>query len=50
MGKSKKNRAAVQRSSGASAEALSFGDTIPVLDRRELIAGLCGVRANGPLV
>ena len=36
MGKSKKNRAAVQRSSGASAEALSFGDTIPALDRREL--------------
>ncbi|STQ09168.1 putative phage portal protein [Enterobacter cloacae] len=41
MGKSKKNRAAanqsVQQSSGMSAEAFSFGDPIPVLDRRELL-------------
>lgn len=37
MGKRNKNRAAVQHSSGASAEAFSFGDPIPVLDRRELL-------------
>ncbi|EHC44047.1 Phage-related capsid packaging protein [Salmonella enterica subsp. enterica serovar Alachua str. R6-377] len=37
MGKSKKNRTAVKHSSGASAEAFSFGDPIPVLDRRELL-------------
>jgi len=37
MGKNKKNRTAVQHSSGASAEAFSFGDPIPVLDRRELL-------------
>ncbi len=41
MGKRNKNRAAtkqsVQQSSGVSAEAFSFGDPIPVLDRRELL-------------
>lgn len=41
MGKSKKNRTAaehnVQHKSGVSAEAFSFGDPIPVLDRRELL-------------
>ena len=37
MGKNKKNRAAVQHNSGTSAEAFSFGDPIPVLDRRELL-------------
>ena len=37
MGKNKKNRAAVQRSSGPATEAFSFGDPIPVLDRRELL-------------
>ncbi len=41
MGKSKKNRAAsqnqTQHKSQTSAEAFSFGDPIPVLDRRELL-------------
>ncbi len=41
MGKRNKNCAAakqnVQQSSGVSAEAFSFGDPIPVLDRRELL-------------
>lgn len=41
MGKRNKNRAAAkqsaQQSSGVSAEAFSFGDPIPVLDRRELL-------------
>ncbi|KLF98874.1 phage portal protein [Enterobacter asburiae] len=41
MGKRNKNRAAakqsVQQSSSVSAEAFSFGDPIPVLDRRELL-------------
>ncbi|EKS6459770.1 phage portal protein [Enterobacter hormaechei] len=41
MGKRNKNRAAakqsVQQSRGVSAEAFSFGDPIPVLDRRELL-------------
>ena len=42
MGKRNKNRApakqSVQQSSGATtAEAFSFGDPIPVLDRRELL-------------
>lgn len=37
MGKRTKNRAAVKQSSGVSAEAFSFGDPIPVLDRRELL-------------
>lgn len=41
MGKRNKNRAAakqsVQQNSGVSAEAFSFGDPIPVLDRRELL-------------
>lgn len=41
MGKSKKNRAAaaqsVQHSGATTAEAFSFGDPIPVLDRRELL-------------
>ncbi|MCX0053006.1 Presumed portal vertex protein, partial [Escherichia coli] len=41
MGKSKKKRAAatnqIQHKSQASAEAFSFGDPIPVLDRRELL-------------
>ncbi|WP_302422286.1 phage portal protein [uncultured Citrobacter sp.] len=41
MGKSKKNRAAaahnVQHSGATRAEAFSFGDPIPVLDRRELL-------------
>ncbi len=41
MGKRNKNRAAakqsVQQSSCVSAEAFSFGDPIPVLDRRELL-------------
>ncbi|HBL8927824.1 TPA: phage portal protein [Enterobacter hormaechei subsp. xiangfangensis] len=41
MGKMYKNRAAakqsIQQSSGVSAEAFSFGDPIPVLDRRELL-------------
>lgn len=41
MSKRKKNRAAaehnVQHKSGVSAEAFSFGDPIPVLDRRELL-------------
>ena len=40
MGKSKKNRAAstkqIQHKSQTSAEAFSFGDPVPVLDRREL--------------
>ncbi len=39
MGKSKKNRAAstkqIQHKSQTSAEAFSFGDPVPVLDRRE---------------
>lgn len=41
MGKSKKNRAAamnhIQHKSQTSAEAFSFGDPVPVLDRRELL-------------
>lgn len=40
MGKSKKRAAAtnqIQHKSQASAEAFSFGDPIPVLDRRELL-------------
>ncbi len=41
MGKSKKNRAAgmnhIQYKSQTSAEAFSFGDPVPVLDRRELL-------------
>lgn len=41
MGKSKKNRAAStkqsQHKSQTSAEAFSFGDPVPVLDRRELL-------------
>lgn len=41
MGKRNKNRAVakqnVQQNSGVSAEAFSFGDPIPVLDRRELL-------------
>lgn len=41
MGKSKKNRAAAtkqsQLKSQTTAEAFSFGDPIPVLDRRELL-------------
>ncbi|MEG9306321.1 phage portal protein [Klebsiella pneumoniae] len=41
MGKRNKNRAVakqnVQQNSGISAEAFSFGDPIPVLDRRELL-------------
>ncbi|HBQ0527666.1 TPA: Presumed portal vertex protein, partial [Klebsiella pneumoniae] len=41
MGKSKNNRAAsqnqTQHKSQTSAEAFSFGDPIPVLDRRELL-------------
>ena len=41
MGKSKKNRAAstnqIQHKSQTSAEAFSFGDPAPVLDRRELL-------------
>ncbi|EEV9038976.1 Presumed portal vertex protein, partial [Escherichia coli] len=41
MGKSKKNRAAatnqLKHKSQTSAEAFSFGDPVPVLDRRELL-------------
>ena len=41
MGKSKKNRAAatnqIQLKSQTTAEAFSFGDPVPVLDRRELL-------------
>ncbi len=41
MGKSKKNRAAatnqIQHKNQTSAEAFSFGDPVPVLDRRELL-------------
>lgn len=41
MGKSKKNRAAAaqsfQHGGATTAEAFSFGDPIPVLDRRELL-------------
>lgn len=41
MGKKNKNRAvakqSVQQSNGVSTEAFSFGDPIPVLDRRELL-------------
>ncbi|ENE18661.1 hypothetical protein ECP03047993_5633, partial [Escherichia coli P0304799.3] len=41
MGKSKKNRVAamnqIQHKSQSSAEAFSFGDPVPVLDRRELL-------------
>ena len=41
MGKIKKNRAAstkqIQHKNQASAEAFSFGDPVPVLDRRELL-------------
>ncbi|ECH8535774.1 capsid portal protein, partial [Salmonella enterica subsp. enterica] len=37
MGKNKKNRTPVKNNSGTSAEAFSFGDPIPVLDRRELL-------------
>ncbi|HAH8515972.1 TPA: Presumed portal vertex protein, partial [Escherichia coli] len=41
MGKSKKNRAAstkqIQHKGQTSAEAFSFGDPVPVLDRRELL-------------
>lgn len=41
MGKRNKNRAvakqSVQQNNGVSAEAFSFGDPIPVLDRRELL-------------
>lgn len=41
MGKSKKNRAAAtkqtQHKNQTSAEAFSFGDPVPVLDRRELL-------------
>lgn len=41
MGKIKKNRAAatnqLKHKSQTSAEAFSFGDPVPVLDRRELL-------------
>lgn len=41
MGKRNKNRTvakqSVQQNNGVSAEAFSFGDPIPVLDRRELL-------------
>ncbi len=41
MGKSKKNRAVstnqIQHKSQTSAEAFTFGDPVPVLDRRELL-------------
>ncbi|MXF09030.1 Presumed portal vertex protein, partial [Escherichia coli] len=41
MGKSKNNRAVstnqIQHKSQTSAEAFSFGDPVPVLDRRELL-------------
>ncbi|MDI5530731.1 Presumed portal vertex protein, partial [Salmonella enterica subsp. enterica serovar Cerro] len=41
MGKSKKNRAAatkqLQLKNQTTAEAFSFGDPVPVLDRRELL-------------
>lgn len=52
MSKRNKNRAAakqsVQQSSGVSAEAFSFGD--PIGTGPPGTAGLCGVRADGPLV
>lgn len=37
MGKRNKNRAAAAHSGATTAEAFSFGDPIPVLDRRELL-------------
>lgn len=37
MGKRNKNRAAAKQRGGVSAEVFSFGDPIPVLDRRELL-------------
>ncbi len=51
MGKSKKNRAAatkqIQLKSQTTAEAFSFGDPVPVLDRRTgFSAGGCGPEQN----
>ena len=53
MGKSKQNRAAAtkqtQHKNQTSAEAFSFGDPVPVLDRRELLDGR-GMRTDRSLV
>ncbi len=50
MGKSKKNRAAstnqIQHKSQTTAEAVSFGDPVPVLDRRELLDYVECVQTN----